>query len=156
MGSSMWIDRRSIPQRPCTEVVSEFLGIISGLGLTVKLENDHTLYCWKRDISQGIRVYAGTAEEDDWPEPYGMHYREIFFDAVYDDEEHYNTDLLLAITAAYMQMYPDALLMGGECSPYLYYDKQDIDAVAASPFCVEWHCTTVSHKAPLEKDLYGR
>ena len=86
MGTSMWIDRREIPARPGAEV-----------------ENDHTLYCWKRDISQGIRIYADTAEEDDYPEPFGMHYREIFFDAVYDDEEHYNTDLLLMITAAYMQ-----------------------------------------------------
>lgn len=156
MGTSMWIDRKSIPARPCAEVVGEFLCIVSGLGMTVKIENDHTLYCWKRDISAGIRIYADTAEEDDYPEPFGMHWREIFFDAVYDDEDNYNTDLLLMITAAYMQKYPEALLMGGECSPYLYYDKEDIDKVTAAPFDREWHCTTISHISPLEKDLYGR
>ena len=150
MGSSMWIDRKYIPERPSAEVVSEFLCIVNGLGMTVKIENDHTLYCWKRDISQGLRIYADTAEEDEYDEPFGMHYREIFFDAVYDDEDRYNTDLLLMITAAYMQKYPDALLMGGECSPFLYYDKEDIDKVAAAPFDREWHCTTRSHIAPLE------
>ena len=150
MGSSMWIDRKYIPERPRAEVVGEFLGIVNGLGMTVKIENDHTLYCWKRDISQGLRIYADTAEEDEYDEPFGMHYREIFFDAVYDDEDCYNTDLLLMITAAYMQKYPDALLMGGECSPFLYFDKEDIDKVAAAPFDREWHCMTRSHIAPLE------
>ena len=149
----MYIDRKFIPKRPNEDVVCEFLGIIGGLGMNIRIENDHTLYCWNRDISQGIRIYAETAEEDEYPEPFGIHYREIFFDAIYDDEDYYNTDMLLSITSAYMQKYPDALLMGGECSPYLYYDKEDIDKAAAAPFDREWHCITESHISPLKKDI---
>ena len=99
-------------------------------------------------------MYVDTAEPVDYPEPFGRHYREVFFDAVYHDEGCVNTDLLLEITAAYMQKYPDALLFG-ECSPYLYYDKEDIDAVTAKPFDKDWFFLTKSHISPLSNDVYA-
>ena len=58
-------------------------------------------------------------------------------------------------TNAYMQKYPDTLLLG-ECSPYFYYDKQDIDMVASKPFRSDWHYMTKSHISPLADDLYAQ
>lgn len=155
MGSSMYLNRKFIPERPRTDVVSEFVEIIKQLSMQIDYENEFTLYLWKHSRSNGIRVYVDTAEEVDYPEPFGMHYREVFFDAVYLDEECVNTDLLLEITVAYMQKYPDALLLG-ECSPYLYYDKEDIDAVVSKPFNKDWVCLTRSHISPLSDDIYAQ
>ena len=42
MGSSMWIDRKFIPKRLNEEVVSEFISIIGGRGMNIRIENDHT------------------------------------------------------------------------------------------------------------------
>ncbi|MDE5861505.1 MAG: hypothetical protein K2H28_04860 [Ruminococcus sp.] len=155
MGSSMYYDRKYIPKRTNAEVVREFAELVESLGIHIDYENATTLYLWKRNRSEGIRVYAETAEEDEYPEPFGMYYREIFFDAVYDDDDIVNSDLLLEITIAYMKKYPDTLLFG-ECSPYFYYDKQDIDMVASEPFRSDWHYMTKSHISPLTEKLYEK
>lgn len=154
MGSSMYYDRKYIPKRTNEEVVSEFAELVEALGIQVEYEDD-TLYLWKRSRSEGIRVYVQTAEEDEYPEPFGLYYREIFFDAIYDKDNCVNSDLLLEITVAYMQKYPDTLLLG-ECSPYFYYDKQDIDAIASKPFRSDWFYMTKSHISPLADDLYAQ
>lgn len=156
MGSSMYLNRKLIPKRPRADVICEFTGMISSLGIQFEYENEHTLYLWKHSRPNGIRVYVDTAEPVDYPEPFGRYYREVFFDAVYHDEDSVNTDLLLEITAAYMQKYPDALLFGEECSPYLYYDKEDIDAVTAKSFDKDWFYLTKSHISPLYDDVYAQ
>ena len=156
MGSSMYLNRKLIPKRPRTDVICEFTGMISSLGIQFEYENEHTLYLWKHSRWNGIRVYVDSAKPVDYPEPFGRYYREVFFDAVYHDEDCMNTDLLLEITAAYMQKYPDALLFGEECSPYLYYDKEDIDAVTAKSFDKDWFYLTKSHISPLYDDVYAQ
>lgn len=155
MGSSMYYDRKYIPKRTNAEIVSEFAELVEALGIQVDYEDEITLYLWKRSRSEGIRVYAETAAEDEYPEPFGMYYSEIFFEAIYDDNDCVNSDLLLEITVAYMQKYPDTLLLG-ECSPYFYYDKQDIDMVASKPFRSDWHYMTKSHVSSLTDDLYAQ
>ena len=85
-----------------------------------------------------------------------MHYRDVLFDAVYDDEndEDYNSDLLLMIAAAYWEKHPDALLTG-EAGVSWLYDKEDIDAVLAKPFDKNW-LRTKSHITLSYSDLFGK
>lgn len=152
MGSSMYFNRRFIPKRSRGEVVKEFTELVESLGIHVEYSNNGEMYLWKHSRPDGIRAYVDTAEGCDYPEPIGVYYREVFFDAIYDDEVC-NSDLLLEITIAYMKKYPDTLLFG-ECSRYLYYDKHDIDIVSKQPFRRDWHYMTESHIAPLEEDIY--
>ena len=80
----------------------------------------------------------------------------MLFDAVYDDEndEDYNSDLLLMIAAAYWEKHPDALLTG-EAGVSWLYDKEDIDAVLAKPFDKNW-LRTKSHITLSYSDLFGK
>lgn len=155
MGSSMYYVRKYIPKRMNEEVVCEFAKLVEALGIQVDYEDETTLYLWKRSRFEGIRAYVEAAEKDEYPEPFGLHYREVFFDAIYDYDDCVNSDLLLEITVAYMQKYPDTLLLG-ECSPYFYYDKQDIDLVASKPFRRDWYYMTKSHISPLTDALYAQ
>ena len=158
MGSSMHLNRKYIPKRPRETVIRELADMVEPLGIKIIYESAASLYLWRQTdiegVHKGIRVYADTAKENKYPEPFGMYYREIFFEAVYDDDEVMNSDLLLEMTAAYMKKYPDTLLLG-ECSPYLYYDKQDIDAVMAQPFRADWYYMTKSHISPLLQDAWA-
>ena len=53
--------------------------------------------------------------------------------------EKLNSDMILAITAAYMNKYPDALFNYEECSDdNMFLDKYDIDTVMARPFVPDW------------------
>lgn len=136
MGSSIYLNRKLIPKRLRADVICEFTGMISSLGIQFEYENEHTLYLWKHSRPNGIRVYVDTAEPVDYPEPFGRYYREVFFDSIYNDEDSVNTDLLLEITATYMQKY--------------------IDAVTAKTFDKEWLCLTKSHISPLHDDVYAQ
>ena len=107
MGSSMHLNRKYIPKRPRETVIRELADMVEPLGIKIIHESAASLYLWRRTdidgVHKGIRVYADTAEENEYPEPFGMYYREIFFEAVYDDDEVMNSDLLLEMTAAYMK-----------------------------------------------------
>ena len=146
MGSSVYFERKYIPIRPVEEIVYEFVNIIKSIDINYEYENETTLYLWKNIRHNGIRVYISSAEKIE--EVLGIYYREIFFDAVYDDNDCLNSDLLLEITVEYMKKYPDTLLFG-ECSNYMYYDKQDILSVLEKPFFKEWYYLTESHISPL-------
>ena len=65
MGNSIYYDRKYIPKRTNTEVVHEFTKLVESLGIQIDYEDETTLYLWKRNRSEGIRVYVETAEEDE-------------------------------------------------------------------------------------------
>lgn len=156
MGSSMYFMRKHIPERTLAEAVNEFVEMITPLGIHIDYENEGELYLWKRSRPSGIRVYIDAAEPVSFPEPLGMHYRDVFFDAVYqfEHDEDYNTDILLLIAAAYWEKHPDAFLTG-EAGVSWLYDKEDIDAVFAKPFDKDW-LRTKSHITLSYSDLFGK
>ena len=140
MGSSMYFVRKSIPECTLEDTVRKFIEMITPLGICIIYEDKNELYLWKRSRPSGIRVYTQMAKSVSFSELLGVHYCDVFFDAVYYDDEDYNTDLLLMITAAYLEKYPDALL-AGEAGVSRFYDKEDIDAVLAKPFDRNWLLT---------------
>ena len=156
MGSSMYFMRKHIPERTLAEAVNGFVEMITPLGIHIDYENEGELYLWKRSRSSGIRVYIDAAEPVSFPEPLGIYYRDVFFDAVYqfEHDEDYNTDILLLIAAAYWEKHPDALLTG-EAGVSWLYDKEDIDAVLAKPFDKNW-LRTKSHITLSYSDLFGK
>ena len=147
MGCSMYLERTNILERSDEKVILEFIELIQSRNINYEFENSTTLYIWKDKRKNGLRVYLSSAQEDNYPEPFGVYFREISFDAIYSDDECTNSDLLLEVADVYMQKYPDTLLFG-ECSPYLYYDKTDIDIVLKKPFYKEWYFQTISHSSP--------
>ena len=156
MGSSMYFMRKSIPERSLADAVREYVKMITPLGIHIDYEGDGELYLWKRSRPSGIRVYIKAAEPVSFPEPLGMHYWDVLFDAIYQDEgdEDYNSDLLLMIAAAYWEKHPDALLTG-EAGVSWLYDKEDIDAVLAKPFDRNW-LRIKSHIPPRYDNLFGQ
>lgn len=143
MGSSMYFVRKSITECTIEDAVCKFVEMITPLDIFISYEDENILYLWKCSISSGIRVYINVANPVSFPELPGVHCCDVFFDAVYYDDEDHNTDLLLMITAAYLEKYPDALLVG-EAGVSRFYDKEDIDAVLAKPFDRNW-LRTKSH-----------
>lgn len=150
MGTSMWLARKINPKRNKDIVVQELIELLNSIGINsyewIKDKySDDEFYIWKGNPGHGIRVYVGEAEEV--IEDNCSFYREIFFDAIYHDEDD-NGDLLLDITYAYMEKYPDILLFG-ECSKYLYYDKLDIESVKKSGYSSDWYFVTKPHVSPI-------
>ena len=123
-----------------------FLEIIRPLGYYTEVEEN---YDWSVHIQQnaGSPKYAVVwVDEEDEPiytingRPY---YCQVFFHFIWHDKqqgpEKLNSDMILAITAAYMNKYPDALFNFEECSDdNMFLDRHDIDTVTARPFVPDW------------------
>lgn len=144
MGSSAQLLRNEVPERDNAVCVSDFIEIIRLLGFQFEYEEDVALYIWREERWKGIRVYLDQEEYPIYTINGDDYYREAYFEMICHDEESMNSDMLLAIVMEYMKKYPDSLFHSeGHKEPF--FDKKDIEAVAAKPFHPGWYYLMNTH-----------
>lgn len=144
MGSSAQLLRKELPQRDDDKCVNDFIEIIRPLGFQFEHEDHTALYIWHEERWKGVRVYLGQEEYPTYTINGDDYYCIAYFEAIYNDEEVINSDMLLAMVMEYMKKYPDSLFHS-EDHKEPFFDKKDIEAVAAQPFQPGWYYLMNTH-----------